>query len=205
VSNQDQHELPPGAPTKAQPTAPGLSPEGAARRRFARAGVGGSGIIMTLASAPGMATTVCRPPSGFLSGTWASNHPQAQSCYGGKPADWTAYKDKWVAYARTDSATLFSRVFACTGNTLGLKDYSLYQIVSGDTGSNDRNEVAKYIVTALLNARANATPVLTEAKVFAIWNEYTQKLSFTPNAGAKAWTGADIVTYLKSTMVGYTG
>lgn len=205
MSNEDQHELSPSASDSVPQAPPALSPQGVARRRFARAGVGASGVVMTLASQPGMATTVCRPPSGFLSGTWASNHPKATWCYGAKPVDWCANKDKWVTYGRTDCTTQFYRLFACTANTTALKYYTLYQIVSGDCGTKDRNEVAKYIIAALLNARAGTTPVLTEAKVFSIWNEYNQKLSFTPNAGAKAWSGAEIVNYLKSTMVGYSG
>lgn len=205
MANQDQHALPPGPPESAQQIPPGMSPQGAARRRFARAGMGASGVIMTLASAPGMATTVCRPASGFLSGTWASNHPKALWCYGAKPVDWCANQDKWITYGRTDPAKKFYNVFTCTANTSALKYYTLFQIVSGNCGTADRNEVAKYIISALLNARAGTTPVLDEARVFQIWNEYNQKLTYTPNAGAKAWGGAEIVNYLKSTMVGYTG
>lgn len=205
MANEDQHALPPGPPESAPQIPPGMSPQGAARRRFARAGMGASGVIMTLASAPGMATTVCRPPSGFLSGTWASNHPKATWCYGAKPVDWCANQDKWITYGRTSPSKQFYTVFTCTPNTWALKSYTLLQIVSGSCGTADRNEVAKYIVTALLNARAGTTPVLDEAKVFQIWNEYTRKLTYTPNAGAKAWGGAEIVNYLKSTMVGYTG
>lgn len=160
---------------------------------------------MTLASQPGMATTVCRPPSGFLSGTWASNHPKATWCYGAKPVDWSARKSQWYSYARTDYSKQFYRVFACTANTQSLRLYSLYQIVAGECGTKDRDEVAKYIVAALLNARAGTTPVLTEEKIFQIWNEYTSSLKYTPTAGAKAWNGREIVNYLKSTMVGYGG
>lgn len=206
MANQDQHALPPGPPESAQQLPPGMSPQGAARRRFARAGLGASGVIMTLASAPGMATTVCRPPSGFLSGTWGSSHPNAPSCFGATPADWSATpQERWIAYGRTDPTKKFNFVFECTANTSALKNLTLLEIVSGNGGTADQNEVAKYIIAALLNARAGTTPVLDEAKVFQIWNEYNQKLSYTPNAGAKAWGGAEIVNYLKSTMVGYTG
>ena len=205
MSNEDQHALPPSAPDSAQQPPAGLSPQGAARRRFGRAGLGASGVIMTLASQPGMATTVCRPPSGFLSGTWASNHPKATWCYGAKPVDWAANKGRWYAYARTDCNKQFYRAFACTANTQSLRLYTMYQIVAGECGTKDRDEVAKYIVAALLNARAGTTPVLTEEKIFQIWNEYTSSLKYTPNAGAKPWNGKEIVAYLKSTMVGYGG
>lgn len=206
MANEDQYALPPGPPEHTQQVPPGLSAQGAARRRFGRAGLGASGVIMTLASAPGMATTVCRPPSGFLSGTWGSSHPNAPSCYGATPADWSAATaQRWIASGRTDPSRNFISVFECTGNTSALKDFTLLEIVSGNSGTADQNEVAKYIIAALLNARAGTTPVLDEAKVFQIWNEYNQQLSYTPNAGAVAWDGADIVKYLKSTMVGYTG
>jgi hypothetical protein len=55
-------------------------------------------------------------------------------------------------------------------------------------------------VATLLNVRSGLIKVLTEEKVLAIWNEYSTKGYFTPQAGAKPWYGPDIVVYLKSTM-----
>ena len=200
MSNEDKHELPPSASESVQQTAPDLSPQGVARRRFARAGVGASGVIMTLASQPGMATTVCRPPSGFLSGTWASTHPKQQVwCAGMKPEIWCAYLSKW----KTLSKAYFWKYFTCTGNTSSLKDLTLFQIMSSNPAKGSKEEVAKFIVTAWLNARANLTPVLPESKVKIIWGEYTQKLSYTPDAGGATWGNTMIVDYIKSTIPGY--
>jgi hypothetical protein len=56
-------------PTDEPQSAPAasLSDKGAARRRFGKAGIGASGVLMTLASTPGMACTTCVSTSGFHS------------------------------------------------------------------------------------------------------------------------------------------
>jgi hypothetical protein len=56
-----------------------------------------------------------------------------------------------------------------------------------------------HIISALLNARKGWTPVLTEAQVINIFNEWDQKGYFEPTAGVH-WDGEDIVEYLKTTM-----
>jgi len=201
VSNEDQHALPPSTPDSAQQPPPGLNPQGAARRRFGRAGLGASGVIMTLASQPGMATTVCRPPSGFLSGTWASTHPKEKTwCAGVKPEVWCAYRD---AYWKTLSYELFSKYFPCTARTYSLKTKTLYEIISATTSPNTKEEVAKFMVAAFLNARANLTPILPESKVRAIWVEFAPNLEYKPDAGAKKWGSELLVQYIKSTIPGY--
>src|SRR5689334_17769378 len=52
-----------------------LSPTGAARRRFARAGATASGVLLTLQSAPAMAQVICTAPSGSLSNGPTSTQP----------------------------------------------------------------------------------------------------------------------------------
>jgi hypothetical protein len=202
VANEDQHDLEPGAPDSAEELRPGISAQGAARRRFAKAGLGASGVIMTLASQPGMATNVCRPPSGFLSGTWASNHP-TNTCFGRSPGYWKNHHDQWKTSCRTDGTTLFRSLFSCTGPGSRLQAYKLFDIVDPTKVANgaDRNNVAMHIVAALLNARANKVSVLPEERVREIWSEYVRTSYYTPSAGAKKWNGAEIVTYLKSTMI----
>jgi hypothetical protein len=202
VANEDQHELEPGAPDSAAQLPPGISAQGAARRRFARAGLGASGVIMTLVSQPGMATTVCRPPSGFLSGTWASHNPTV-TCNGRSPGYWNTHHDQWKSACRTDGTTLFRSLFSCSGHVSVLQAYTLFDIVDPTKVARgaDRNNVAMHIVAALLNARADKVSVLPETRVREIWNEYSSTGYYTPSAGEKKWDGVDIVKYLKSTMI----
>ena len=59
--------------------------------------------------------------------------------------------------------------------------------------------VGRYCAAALLNARANRTPVLTETTVRSIWNSYIVNGFFEPTAGVH-WGATQIVAYIKSTM-----
>jgi hypothetical protein len=203
VANEDQHELEPGATDSARQLAPGIGPQGAARRRFAKAGLGASGVIMTLVSQPGMATNVCRPPSGFLSGTWASHNPKAGTCAGRSPDYWKNHKDQWKRQCRTDGSTLFRSIFSCAGRASGLQPYMLFDVVDPTKVANgaDKDNVGMHIVAALLNARSNKVSVLPETRVREIWDEYASTGYYTPSAGEKKWNGAEIVRYLTSTMI----
>jgi hypothetical protein len=51
----------------------------------------------------------------------------------------------------------------------------------------------------LLNAKAGLTPVLDEARVRAMWNDFVLRGRFEPTAGV-SWGAAEIVTYIKSTI-----
>jgi len=66
------------------------------------------------------------------------------------------------------------------------------------------DDVARYIVAALLNAAAGLAPPLPINKVQGIWREYATNGGgasgfFEPTAGVQ-WFQADIVRYLQSTM-----
>lgn len=67
-----------------------MSSKGAARRRFTKAGVGvGGGVLLTLASRPGMACDVCVTTSGFQSVTNASHaNNTGVICNGRVPSVW---------------------------------------------------------------------------------------------------------------------
>jgi hypothetical protein len=198
VANPEQQ---PGAgqdPAKPQDAA-GLSTHGAARRRFTGAGVTVSGVILTLASQPGMAATgqVCTTPSGFTSAHWSSHSP-GSAYLGRSPGYWKNHPSAWGRYLSTSAQ--FGSVFTCSN---GLKTCSMMTVVAhvDPAKSIDKNNVAMHIVATLLNVRSGLIKVLTEERVLSIWNEYNTKGYFTPQAGANPWYGPDIVVYLTSTMV----
>ncbi len=60
------------------------------------------------------------------------------------------------------------------------------------------DEVARYVVAALLNVQAALVPVLTATIVKDMWSEYLAKGSFSPSSGA-TWTQAELVEYLRIT------
>jgi hypothetical protein len=74
-------------------------------------------------------------------------------------------------------------------------DPTLLDVLTGE------NEVAKYVVAALLNYAEGSVPaiVLPESTIKHIWNEFATSLRFTPMPGA-SWSQLEIVDYLRSTM-----
>jgi hypothetical protein len=197
VANPEQPSGAGQEPNKSQAAA-GLDARGAARRRFTGAGAKLSGVILTLASQPGMAATgqVVTTPSGFTSAHWNSHSP-GSTFIGRSPGYWRNHPDAWGKYLNKDAQ--FGSVFWCNN---GLQTCTMMTVVAhlDPARSIDRYNVASHIVATLLNVRSGLIKVLTEEKVLAIWNEYSTKGYFTPQAGAKPWYGPDIVVYLKSTM-----
>jgi hypothetical protein len=181
-----------------------------ARRRFARAGVGATGVILTLHSQAGMpifSKTLCKSPSGYMSmkpGTSAS--PQVSCSHNRSHGYWKNHADEWKSSAGMDSSTKFSKFFQCTGNYVGLADVTMMQVIdpSDVVKKIDHGNVAMQCVTALLNARvarnAGLPTVLPEDKLIEIWNQFVSQGFYTPVKGAMPWSGADIAAYLESTF-----
>lgn len=187
--------------------APQLDARGVARRRFTRAGLGATGVILTLHSQPGMATGMtCASPSGFMSIKSASHNPQNSCSYNRSHGYWKTHSGDWRARCGTSPDTMFTEVLIARGAYAGLKDYTLMQIINPpkEVKRIDRNNVAMQMVTALLNARASQMAgipsVLPEDKVVAMWNEFTSTGYYRPTGSAKPWSGAQIAGYLETTF-----
>jgi hypothetical protein len=58
------------------------------RRRFNRAGVGASAVILTLASRSVLAESVCKSPSGFISANQSAHGTEQPQCNGYTPEIW---------------------------------------------------------------------------------------------------------------------
>lgn len=80
-----------------QDSAPSLTAQGAARRRMA--GLGLSGVVLTVASNNALAEMVCKSPSGALSGNLNPNghnsHAPKNTCDGRSPDWWLKNRDSW--------------------------------------------------------------------------------------------------------------
>jgi hypothetical protein len=61
------------------------------------------------------------------------------------------------------------------------------------------NSLGRYIVAALLNARAGRTPMLNETYVRAMWNDLINRGYYEPTAGIR-WGATEIVAYIKTTI-----
>lgn len=180
------------------------------RRRFAKSGLAASGVLLTLASRPVMACT-CQSPSGFISGNASASGTQLQ-CEGLSHGSWKNHPENWpspykagtcssgcgqAANWTTDGATMFASVFNCNNHGSIYSTYTMFQVLSLG-GSVDSTMLGAHIVAALLNAKVGLTPVLTEAKVINMFNEWNDKGYFEPTASVE-WEGGGIVTYIEST------
>ncbi|WP_028103232.1 hypothetical protein [Pseudoduganella violaceinigra] len=199
-----------------QPGKP-LSAQGAARRRFTRAGAAASGVLLTVHSQPGMAAVICAGPSGFQSGLVSARNVDPGACAGRSPGFWKnadtagsgGGKGKppkeplpnkvWPAGATAN--TKFRTVFTCTaamGQTYGSDTCTLDWILGSNAGW-DKHNLGAHLVAAYLNVLAGYTGYLTVNQLNAIWNEWRDYGYYTPTAGVK-WTASQIVQYLSGTM-----
>ncbi|MBJ7312440.1 hypothetical protein ACFOLJ_23205 [Rugamonas sp. CCM 8940] len=186
--SHDKQETPPAT------GAPALSPAGRARRRLATAGVAASGVLLTVASQPGMACDICRSPSGFLSGALQSQHLRNTVCSGRSPVYWKG-NDNWPN--RIAKTTKFSTIFSCTSANRSYKDATLQQMLAGQ--SFDNHKIGQYLAAAYLNVQAKLSSFQNLLMLQTIWQEYQTKGYYAPIAGKK-WYAYDIAFYLSGTM-----
>lgn len=179
----------------AEPTPPAqISARGAARRRFARAGLGASAALVTISSKAGMAVDICTAPSGSLSGGLLSRHPgTVVACEGRSPGYWKTHEGWPCARSRT-----FGSVFSCAigsdyhsstmGDILVPKDW-------------DAHGLGRHLVATYLNILSGKINFLTVPAIQAIWNDLSRRGSYSPTAGVQ-WYSEDVVEYLEGTMNG---
>lgn len=184
----------------AAPVAEELSSKGLARRRFSKTGIG-SGLVVTLASQPGMASSVCKPPSGCYSKGLINSHKPAPSSSGMPPEDWcnTANWPSPCSRSRT-----FGADFTCTSSsyrhatTLNILNSKF--TTNGSVQSSNKMKIARLCAAALMNVKANrSSSFLTDTVVKSLWYDYDRYTYYKPNATAK-WYEAEILFYLTGTM-----
>lgn len=188
-----------------------------ARRRFTKSGLAASGVILTLTSRPVLADTVCKSPSGFLSGNVSSHIEQLcfahhPSYYANTPDAWrgTQYvpgelkKETQSANASSTSSTTNSNSSKDIDKWIGGTQYS--QAFPGSSRFPGRSMMqvlwmqdvmGQHFVAALLNAALGYTPPLTETKVVDMCVEFETRGFFEPTAGVH-WYEQDILFYLNS-------
>ncbi len=171
-----------------------LPPRGAARRRFTRAGVAASGVLLTLHSQPSMACEICTTPSGYLSGGLQSFRGARPVCAGRSPSYWRTAT--WPRGMNKQNA--FTKVFACNGN-VGKTYGSCTQGAMVEGKSWDTHGIGRYLMACHLNVKAGLSTFQTEEMLRRIWAEYQDKGYYTPTAGVR-WDCYKIVDYLKGTM-----
>lgn len=164
--------------------------ENAGRRRFGRSGIAASGIIATLSSGPVLGT-VCKSPSGFLSGN-LSNHDKPTACAGRSPGYWKDHK--WPIPNR-DTA-LFRSVFTVSASA---PFYNITLLGMLTEHEFDKYNLGMHLVAGYLNYMSGKSPFLDTSRLQAMWNEVQTTGYFTPTAGVK-WSAEQVVSYIQQTF-----
>lgn len=183
------------APTPAP--AASMSGAGAARRRFARAGVGVSGVILTLASQPGMASPMmCKSASGSMSTGLGSKPSNATvRCEGLSPGYWKKDSRAWPPLAAREQ--LFSSVFPHGGTSLYQTGTMLQMLTSNDP-SKDPYNLGRHLVATYLNVLSGKISFLTVDGLKKMWHDFVTYGYYTPRAGT-SWNAEALKKYLENT------
>jgi len=185
-----------GRASVARPVDEAGFPKELPRRQFAKGIIGTSGVLLTLASQPGMAAHMCRSPSGSLSGGLQSHGPVV-ACDGKSP---DFYQDNAAWPSPCTPSTTFSSVFPCAGltkETYGASSTTLGLILSHQ--SFDTANLGMHLVATHLNILSGRIDFLTLSQVQAIWYDWQTYGYYSPTAGVQ-WSASDIVIYLSGTM-----
>lgn len=176
-----------------------LSPKSAGRRRFTKAGAAASGVLLTLHSTSALAGgggggggTVCTTGSGSMS-AGVSRVAASLTCSGGGPVYWSSHT--WPSSCK--KTDLYGGTFSC-GGTMGNAQF--WDVVTKNNNSYDPTLLCKYLTCAHLNVVSGKTNFTTTANLQKMWNEYRAAGYYSPAANIK-WYAADIVAYLKKTML----
>ncbi|WP_177207614.1 hypothetical protein [Massilia yuzhufengensis] len=179
----------------------GGAPRNPGRRRFASAGAAASGVILTLASAPGMATE-CRAPSGAMSGNVSRPGAKNVMCAGRSPGYWKNWATYWPSgcYAATAGrrqATTFASVFPFGWTSL-YQTGTMMQVLTCNDASLDRHNLGAHLVAAYLNVKSQKISFLTVERLKSIWHDLYTYGYYTPVAGTR-WYAKDVAEYLQRT------
>jgi hypothetical protein len=207
VATEDRHAsdtnpapIPESADLHAAP-APDLSAKGAARRRFAKAGAGATGVVLTLYSQPGMACTYCGiSPSAAISAVGQnkaigtlSHKGAAAVCTGLPPSTWCS-ASAWPSSCSPND--FFHNYFSCDPASEYYKQ-SCKTILSG--ASCDSTKMGQYMMAAYLNVVSGRVNFLSVKALTDAWNSWVANGYYEPLKGQR-WYANEIVAYLYGTM-----
>ena len=187
-----------------QPALPALSPAGAARRRIA--GLGVSGVLMTVASTHGMADTMCKSPSGGLSGDLHTSHAPEQACLPGQTPLWWSAKKDLLATVKIHKNTKFKEVLSTS------RSFGELPVIDVLRGTNDKGaavdqgeaKVAALMMATYLNVAVAPPQItfLTKQAVLNLWANYNEDLHYNLPGSSKSWDSWALADYLHETQGG---
>jgi hypothetical protein len=208
-----------------KPNAPAPTPEATqaaliARRRLLRGSLGVAPVLMVSAPRSVMAGT-CSTASAWTSATLNTSHAATTVQTNGRlPAHWKGCgpalaQSEWPTTClivdgngvRTDKSQPFNSVFSTSYTAYNGK--SLMDVLGQNAASGGNDELAKYVIAALLNARTGKTNcIVDEFTVQTIWTKCATGSFFEPTAGIQwkaSWSNSPgspggCIAWLKSTM-----
>ena len=171
-------------------------------------------VLMTVVSRPVLGQTTCVTASATTSAAPSGAARSASVCSGLTPQQWKAAATQWptpycgtsltaASYGGTtlaayQTATPYHCVTTGLGGTV-FGELTMLNVIDVGEGGFTVRGLGRYIVAALLNARAGRTPVLSETGVRMMWNDLISRGYYEPTAGVK-WGPAEIIAYLTTTM-----
>jgi hypothetical protein len=197
VSNKEPHEEASGVVRPGEPPAP-LSNAGNARRRFAkRAGLGSTGVLLTLASQTGIAGAMCKSPSrqtSVMAGGSAHANEPLVACSGIGPVAWTS-AGVWPC---SKDNTKFGSIFPCSGTTYA--DLLLKNLVS-NTGTDQLSQFGRALTVTYLNVMSNRIGFLTTEDLVGMFQQINGNGQYVASPG-QYWDIVKLTSYLTSTYSG---
>ena len=177
-------------------TTPSISPRGAARRRFTKAGLGAAGVLWTVESRATMSPMVCFSPSAGYSGKLGklnSNYnSQKVVCSGKSPGYWKNH-DGWPCDRDKD----FDSVFACTGqNMMTFGSKSMLEVVKGCDF--DKYNLGVHLVATYLNVLSGRISFLSVKTLVDMWAQVQRSGYYKPAANVY-WSAEQTKQYLEAT------
>lgn len=184
-----------GAAAVPEQTTEQLSTAGSARRRFAkRAGLGTTGVLLTLASQPGMATVVCKSPSRNMSVTTSVRPGEQVNCSGIGPVAWC---NTSIWPCNKDTMT-FGKCFPCGANSYG-NNYLKSLVAS--TATDQLTDFARALSVTYLNVMSNRISFLTLEDLVSMFTEIQNTYQYKATSSV-TWNVTQLTAYLKSTYSG---
>jgi hypothetical protein len=177
------------------PAMPGLTPAGAARRRIA--GLGVSGVLMTVASSHAMAGDLaCKSPSGALSGDLHASHAPKAACLGGESPQWW-YDNRNLLPSKINKHTTFNQILH-TSRKVG--NETVYKVLQGK--GNGRAAVPGLMLATFFNVTVEPKLItfLTEQAVADMWANYDADETYNIPGSSQSMDSAAFAEYLGNTQ-----
>jgi hypothetical protein len=197
---------PAGSPSTDNP------PKSGERRRLLRGGLAAGPVLMTIASRPVLGQVACTASAAVSISMQTSIDHQCQVTSGLSPDAWKATATQWPSpycgEGSTKKTVTYTGItyadptlYHCSTTGLGghvFHNSTMLEVID-ITGASGLNSLGRYIVAALLNARAGRTPMLSETVVRNMWNDLISRGYYEPTAGIR-WTATEIVAYIRTTI-----